>query len=542
MYLEFFGLSSAPFSIAPDPNFLYLTGKHEEALAHLLYSTSQRGGFIMLTGEIGTGKTTLCRHFLRLVPEQYQTAFIFNPKISAAELLATVCDEFGIERPSGEASIKQLTDLINVRLLDIHAAGRNALLVIDEAQNLSMEVLEQIRLLTNLETTEHKLLQIILIGQPQLRTLLAREELQQLSQRIVARYHLEPLSAQETARYIGHRLSTAGARPEAAALLFPRATLREIFARTQGVPRLINVLCDRALLGAYVENRRVVSRRIVRNAAHEAFGDARPPVRRPLLAGWRLGALAAGVLAVSGAMLWHFLPSDAANLPKMFSGEPVRAVVARAEAAAAAIDPTESAAVFTSGGEATAFRDLFKLWEVPGAMADLPGNEKDACQAALRYRLRCLSATNKSWHQFRQYNLPAVLTLRDVDQREFHAVIESATDEQASLRVDGEPVKLSLRQLAFYWTGKFTLLWRPLPGYLSDGQLSQKSLGTLMSVPPSWLFGLLGADENAGAPLHQLVAGFQRKSGIPADGVIGMQTMVMLSREAGNVPLLRGKP
>ncbi len=537
MYLEFFGLSSSPFSIAPDPSFLYLTAKHEEALAHLLYSTSQKGGFIMLTGEIGTGKTTLCRHFLKLVPEQYQTAFIFNPKISSAELLATVCDEFGIERPSGEASIKQLTDLINARLLEIHATGRNALLVIDEAQNLSMEVLEQIRLLTNLETTEHKLLQIILIGQPQLRTLLARDELQQLSQRIVARYHLEPLSAQEAARYIGHRLATAGARPEAAAAMFPRAALKEVFARTQGVPRLINVLCDRALLGAYVENRRVVSRSIVRNAAREAFGDALPPSRRRAPSDWRLGALAAAVLAVSGGLLWHFLPSATPSLPELLANKPERPVVARAEAAV----PAESAADFSAGAEPAAFRDLFRLWDVPGEIDKIPGNEKEACEFALRYRLRCLSATNKSWHQFRQYNLPAVLTLRDVDQHEFHAVIESASDDQASLRVDGKSVTLSLRQLAFYWTGKFTLLWRPLPGYLSDGQLSQKSLAGLMSAPPSWLFGLLGTDENAGAPLHQLVAGFQRKAGIQADGVIGMQTMVMLSREAGNAPLLGGK-
>lgn len=518
MYRDFFGLTSSPFSIAPDPNFLYLTEKHQEALAHLEYSTAQKGGFVVLTGEIGTGKTTLCRHFLKAVPEQYQTAFIFNPKISSEELLATICDEFAIARSDGDASVKQLTDLINNRLLAIHAAGRNALLVIDEAQNLSLDVLEQVRLLTNLETTEDKLLQVVLIGQPQLGTLLRREELRQLAQRIVARYHLEPLSAPETQRYVRHRLTTAGCK--AVDALFPAATLREIHRLTQGIPRLVNVLCDRALLGAYVENSRVVSRRIVGQAAREVFADGQP--RRAL---WRWAAVAAALVIGGGA--YALLPAGAWSHR------------ASADAAVtAAVAPDGQTLWSSAGDEAAAYRALLKRWGVGDEAIDSASTEKQACLAASRVQLRCLSATNRSWQQFSQFDLPAVLTLRGSDQREIHAVVESINAEQATLRVDDRSLTLSLNQLAFYWTGKFTLLWRPPSAQLVDGPLSSKALAELARKPPPWLFELLGAGPDKTLPLRQRIANFQKQAGIQSDGMIGVQTLVMLSRSAADTPSL----
>lgn len=544
MYLNFFGFSSAPFSIAPDPNFLYLTEKHQEALAHLLYSTTQKGGFIMLTGEIGTGKTTLCRHFLRIVPDQYQTAFIFNPKISSEELLATICDEFGIERPEGPTSIKQLTDLINFRLLDIHAVGKNALLVIDEAQNLSMEVLEQVRLLTNLETTEHKLLQIILIGQPQLKMLLRREELRQLSQRIVARYHLEPLSWKETVCYIKHRLITSGSSDEEANTLFSLMALWEIYRRTEGVPRMVNVLCDRALLGAYVENRHVVSRRIVRNAEREAFGDEDRTARRPIVPGWSLAALSACLLLLAGGLLfddWSGTLSFARNAPRIEKPAIVASAVASSPVSASAPVAAPAAVAlsrFPAGSEASAYRSLFALWSVSVGDTEVAGGK--ACPTAVRHSLRCFDGVNRNWHQFRQFNLPAVLVLRDVDQREFHALIESATDEQATLRIDDQVVKLDLRQLAFYWTGRFTLLWRPPSGYTTDELLTQKSLNALTKTPPRWLYDQLGAAADpARLPIRDQIAQFQRRAGLHDDGILGVQTLLMLSRSAGHGPVLQ---
>src|SRR5512133_3680712 len=197
MYQSFFGLAEAPFSIAPDPRYLYMSRSHQEALAHLLYGLSGEGGFVLLTGEVGTGKTTVCRCLLDQIPQNCDVAYIFNPRLTVAELLSTICSEFGIAHPDGNSSIKVFVDCINAYLLDAHARGRNTVLIIDEAQNLSTDVLEQMRLLTNLETNERKLLQIILLGQPELGLMLERPELRQLSQRIVARYHLGPLTRQE---------------------------------------------------------------------------------------------------------------------------------------------------------------------------------------------------------------------------------------------------------------------------------------------------------------------------------------------------------
>jgi general secretion pathway protein A len=299
MYTQHFGLAEPPFSIAPNPRYLYLSPQHREALAHLLYGIGVGGGFVALTGEVGTGKTTLCRCLLEQLPEDVEIALIFNPRLDSRELLASLCDEFHIAHPGAGASLKQLIDLLNRHLLEVHAAGRRAIVLIDEAQNLSFEVLEQVRLLTNLETNRAKLLQIILVGQPELAELLAQPELRQLSQRITARYHLRPLSKAETQEYIGHRLAVCGVRQA----LFSRAAIAEIHRRAEGVPRLVNVLCDRALLGAYSLGQSEVNRRIACKSARELLLEA-PRRRWPRLAiaGPLLLALAAGAAYVAGVV------------------------------------------------------------------------------------------------------------------------------------------------------------------------------------------------------------------------------------------------
>ena len=271
MYKHFFNLKQSPFSIAPDPRYLFMSERHREALAHLLYGVGGGGGFVLLTGEIGAGKTTVCRCFMEQIPDNCKLAYIFNPKLSVEELLLSICDEFRIQlapHGAGAVSVKTYVDAINRYLLASHGQGKNNVLIIDEAQNLSAAVLEQLRLLTNLETSERKLLQIILIGQPELRAMLARPELEQLAQRVIARYHLGSLSAAETASYVAHRLAVAGAAPLAP---FPGRLTQLIYQLSKGVPRRINLLCDRALLGAYVENQRQVTRNILRKAAAEVF-------------------------------------------------------------------------------------------------------------------------------------------------------------------------------------------------------------------------------------------------------------------------------
>jgi general secretion pathway protein A len=271
MYADYFGLKQPPFSIAPDPHYLFMSERHREALAHLLYGLGSGGGFVLLTGEIGAGKTTVCRCFLEQIPKRCNVAYIFNPKLTVGELMRSVCDEFLVpypERAPGTATVTDYLDPLNAFLLRTHGVGQNNVLIIDEAQSLSADVLEQLRLMTNLETHERKLLQIILIGQPELREMVAQPGLQQLAQRVIARFHLEALTEPETAQYIRHRLAVAGMTGP---IPFLDDTLRRIHRLCRGVPRRINLLCDRALLGAYAAGQVVVDRRIVDKAAREVF-------------------------------------------------------------------------------------------------------------------------------------------------------------------------------------------------------------------------------------------------------------------------------
>ena len=287
MYLEYFGLKEAPFSIAPDPRYLYMSEQHREALAHLVYGVNSDNGFILLTGDVGTGKTTICRCLLDQMQENCDTAFILNPKMTAEELLATICDELGISYPEGNISRKLFIDRINTYLLDANARGRRTILIIEEAQNLGLDLLEQVRLLTNLETNRRKLLQIIMLGQPELRELLSRPDLMQLSQRITARYHLYPLSKREVGTYVTHRLAVAGVIKK----LFPQRTIDRLYRLSGGIPRLINIICDRALLGAYVQGKDAVDRSTLVQAAAEVSGKRRDPIQLMRLLRWGLSGL-----------------------------------------------------------------------------------------------------------------------------------------------------------------------------------------------------------------------------------------------------------
>jgi type II secretory pathway predicted ATPase ExeA len=283
MYMRFFGLKQEPFSLAPDPRYLYMSKRHREALAHLLYGVGGGGGFVLLSGEIGAGKTTVCRCFLEQIPKRCNVAYIFNPKLTVLELVKSICDEFHIPAPKvrGTATVKTYVDALNDFLLRTHAVGQNNVLIIDEAQQLSAEVLEQLRLLTNLETNERKLLQIVLIGQPELRTMLERPDLEQLAQRVIARFHLKALTIKETEHYIRHRLSVAGMTR---AIPFDRKALQRIHEISRGVPRRINLLCDRVMLGAYAHGKHAIDHAMVEKAGAKSSAGCRtrrrPTVRR----------------------------------------------------------------------------------------------------------------------------------------------------------------------------------------------------------------------------------------------------------------------
>lgn len=306
MYQEFFGLKEAPFSIAPNPHYLYMSKQHHEALAHLVYGVGRDGGFVLLTGEVGTGKTTICRCFLEQIPADTDVAFILNPKLNAEQLLATICDELGVSYISDEVTIKELVDSINLYLLKSHAQGRHTVLIIDEAQNLAPEVLEQLRLLTNLETHEKKLLQIVLLGQPELQDMFLRPDLRQLAQRVTARFHLKELQLSELGPYVRHRLGVAGGKD--IVNIFPDKTLKKLYAITAGVPRIINLVCDRAMLGAYTQNMRSVDVRTLERAAREILGASYPAaLKTPLwfksVSGGQV-ALAATMVLLGGLLVW----------------------------------------------------------------------------------------------------------------------------------------------------------------------------------------------------------------------------------------------
>ena len=357
MYMRFFGLKQEPFSLAPDPRYLYMSKRHREALAHLLYGVGGGGGFVLLSGEIGAGKTTVCRCFLEQIPKRCNVAYIFNPKLTVIELVKSICDEFRIpyELPPGEpATVKMYVDALNGFLLKTHAVGQNNVLIIDEAQLLSVDVLEQLRLLTNLETNEKKLLQIVLIGQPELRTMLERPELEQLAQRVVARFHLHALSSKETEHYIRHRLSVAGMTR---AIPFDQKALQRIFQITRGVPRRINLLCDRAMLGAYAHGKHQIDIEIIEKSAREVFGRSEPdaPDRSRFGKGAGLGlVVAAGLALVALLALAAYEGFQRLTAPATLASATAPRAAAPASSAAAATSASAAASAAAASSASSA--------------------------------------------------------------------------------------------------------------------------------------------------------------------------------------------
>jgi general secretion pathway protein A len=529
MYQHYFGLAEAPFSIAPDPRYLYLSQRHQEALAHLLYGVNGDGGFVLLTGEVGAGKTTVCRCLLQQIPASCDVAYIFNPKLTVEELLSTICVEFGIAYPSGNASIKVFVDCINAYLLDAHARGRHTVLIIDEAQNLSAEVLEQMRLLTNLETNERKLLQIILLGQPELALMLERPELRQLSQRIVARYHLGPLTKPEVAAYVRHRLEISGAQRQ----LFPAALMGRVYRLSGGVPRVINVLCDRSLLGAYVQGKERVDRATLAQAAREVFHlEPRKDLVRPLLV--ILILVLGGVLATTLYQL-ELRESGTATVPATMAkraaqtiaaGPAKEAPVKEAKPAAELPDTLEWPADEPLGdSRALAYAALFRAWG-----ADYQGG--DACKQAEGLGLRCRTARG-GLDELRELNRPAVLLLRDGQGREFHATLSVLDDKTAGFALGAQTRTVAIGALAAQWSGQYTLLWRMPPDAQENIRAGKRGPAV------AWLSRQLaqaqgratepGEDPLFNQVLLRQVKQFQLAEGLIPDGVVGPQTVMRLA-------------
>jgi general secretion pathway protein A len=569
MYTEYFGLAERPFSITPDPHFLYLSRRHREALGHLVYGTGEGGGFVLLTGEVGTGKTTVCRACLEQLPPEVDAALVLNPPPSAPELLLALCAELHLAPPPQQRSRRELLDFLNAYLLAAHARGRRTVLIIDEAQNLGAEVLEQIRLLTNLETHKHKLLQIFLIGQPELREALAKRDLRQLAQRVTARYHLGPLTRGETAEYVQHRLSVAGRQHP---LFSPRA-LRRVHRESRGLPRLINVICDRALLGAYARNRALVDAGTVRYAARELRGETHPRALgcwQVRLAGLAGAAVLAGVgwLAVdrlSPPEWWARSVAPAVGVATALE-PPVRATTVSSEAPAeletgrgpsrrpdpqAVTDPipasSSEVAPVAAEGDApepppplvsvleTAVSDrgaaeeyLLSLWGLPPRD---PGSGP-LCDWARHHDLRCLAA-HGGWEALRGYDHPALIRLAGAGDGPHHATVVQLAGETAAIDLGGEIRHYPLQEVEPHWDGEFLLLWQPPVPELRV--VRPGATGAVVLWIESALDRVQGAPVTRSGPpgiydgeLITRVRAFQHTHGLVVDGVVGPLTAARL--------------
>jgi general secretion pathway protein A len=539
MYTSFFGLNEKPFAITPDPRYLFMSERHGEALAHLVYGVTESGGFMQLTGEVGTGKTTLVRTLLlSRMPENADVAVVLNPQLSALEFLQSICEELQVSVPGDSTSIKVLIDALNRHLLDAHANGRRTILVVDEAQNLAPDVLEEVRLLTNLETSKQKLLQIILIGQPELRELLARNDLRQLAQRITGRYHLEPLTRDETCQYIEHRLKVAGAIGE----VFDTAAKREVYKLSSGVPRLINVICDRAMLGAYGAESRRVTRRVTRRAADEVTG-APDKVSWTHWLSTTVAITAVVVIFASylTALEDQPIPDSAAAAPAPASSTVIEeppATVAQPEPVVDTPEPQASlreqlqlAEVLTSPD--SAMQTLFALWQL-----NYQRGSGDGCAQAAAAGYRCI-VQRGSLTSLRQYDRPAILTLVDQGGASHHVVLTALDDTRASLSLGGVTVSHPVGEVLALWFGEYTLLWHPPAGVPAALGPGSRGAGVL------WLRESLAAIDSRyrsasmtsdiyDQDLQQAVMSFQRDQRLVVDGLAGRQTQLIINSLLGS--------
>lgn len=543
MYLDYFGLSDLPFSIAPNPRYLYMSPQHQEALAHLIYGLHGEGGVILLTGEVGTGKTTISRKLLEELPQNIDIAWIINPKLSVTELLATICDEFSIPYEKEHTSIKAFTDLLSSYLIKAHGEGRDSVLMIDEAQNLSPEVLEQLRLLTNLETSERKLLQIVLLGQPELKTMLERSDLRQLAQRITARYHLGSLSRDECGKYICHRLAIAGCNRS---IVMPQS-INMIYHYSHGIPRLINLICDRALLGAYAREQKAVSSQHVRQAAKEVLGDSaisEPRSTRPLVAIAAILLLAAGLYfqPLQSGLFENLSVPDITDqnktdaeitVPNVAEPEKLAAEREASSSSEASVEITLFgtdlwSALEMQRDENLAYRTLAALWEIE-ATAEIM---QAPCEQLQAEGLRCMHIQTGIW-MLERLNRPALVRLAGESGEIRFAVIRSLDEESALMQIDQQQWQISRADLEARWLDNSTILWRSPPGYVDS--LRPGDDGEAIA----WLARQLDRIQGQMIPPHssttmdammvERLKQLQELEGLHPDGTAGVQTLIRIN-------------
>ena len=565
---EYFGLDCEPFSIAADPRFIYMSPEHRQALAHLKYGFRRGAGFILLTGEIGAGKSTVCRLFLRQLPANVDVANVVNPRLSAPALLTRVCEDLRVELP---ARTVDLIDAIHGHLLLADAQGRRSLIVVDEAQALAPDVLEQLRLLSNLDSSGGKL-QVFLIGQPELRNALQTTLLEPLAQRVVARFHLAAMPERETVRYIAHRLSVAGlVGPEP----FEPDAIFAIHRLCKGVPRRINVLCDRAMHLAQSCGSRTITRDMVEVAAVESFGtpltatpapeatpaaSAAPVSAQEAERRWPvLAAVAAGALLVGGYIGTQHgrAPAAAREVPADAKVAPAAAPAsASVEAMAAPLaentvppDSTTTAVGSTAGmpapapapapapptilastDEAEAWRALAKSWDIT-----LPAVRP--CAAAVRLGLRCYHGV-VGLDLLRHLDRPGFLRLVNPDGSSAFAQVTAISGDEVTFALGDIRQNVPLTRLGLQWHGEFSTLWRPPPGYRPEGSGDDAQALTRWLEGRLDLFGVADGStptvsQSADAAVAARLSAFQLAHGLQPDGRLGPLTVMQINHAGG---------
>lgn len=542
MYLRYFGLNEAPFSITPDPAFVFLSPRHRDALAHLMYGVGKggSGGFVQLTGEVGTGKTTLCRCLLDQVPEGTHIALLLNPLVTPRELLAAISEELGIDVSDSIESTRLLVDGLNQYLLDAHARGERVVVVIDEAQNLSPEALEQVRLLTNLETSKEKLLQIVLLGQPELRELLQRRTLRQLAQRITARYHLSPLGPKDTHLYIRHRMQVAGAQRNP----FRRNAMNALYQRSQGIPRLINIIADRSLIAAFAKERMDVTAAMVHEAANEVQLGERQVKR--LRWPWVLGTTAMAAVAII-AVAWFSdfrVPSNADDIQTVNVVPPPiqEALPQTVETASVAEEPQPEAiepevlasldTVWLEDHQLRVWQGLAELWSQPVAAFSIQA----ACNGDNSLGYACLRDQG-SWAKITRLGLPVVLELQGESQA--YLLLQGIDGERLLIGSAGHLKTVSRVSVESRWFGAYQVAWPQAPGWpplIGKGDAGPAvatimDMATMVDVP-------YDGDKVFDDAFELWLKGFQMRNGLEADGIVGRNTLLHLMTASIKEPQL----
>lgn len=541
MYQYFFGFKKRPFKLVPNPDYLYLSASHEEALAHLQYALKHGDGFVKITGEVGTGKTTLCRAFLEALGEKTEAAYIFNPRLDPVELMKAINDEFGIDSTSDQ--LKTLIDTLNVFLIEQKKKRKNVILLIDEAQNLTFEVLEQIRLLSNLETTREKLLQIILVGQPELGQLLASNALRQLAQRITLSCRLRPLNLKETRDYIQHRIRVASVRPS---VIFNRGAVRAIHRYSRGIPRLINIACDRSLLTAYGADQKRVTAGIAGKAIDEISGK---PMKR--LDGWVRWTAFAAILAIVGTagFLLAYRPTNTQ------APEPVSyPVIDVATETRLSFDDYVSFASWLAGidfkaSRHSAIENVLKLWESTSQIhpyLDAISDDSDFFQTSAEQNGFKVQAFRCDISRLEALNFPAVIEVKLPTATFSHYLSLEGFDDQGRLVCGGVGDKISLpsEALAPFRTGYAYVFWKNFFAYQGTIPLDSGSSGILSLKMNLKQIGIIDIDMTPfyDAKTRRAIVNIQKLNGIPADGLAGPLTQMVLYNSTPSLPIPRLRP